>query len=88
MGLWIPNEAPLVHVDAVLSMHAHFDHDAIDKPRADMVLVRMAGTFTLGDVTITGWADKHRCRRRAGIAGPTPSPKAGQMRARRASRCT
>lgn len=60
-GLWFPNEFPPVYVDAVLSTHAHFDHDAIDKPHADMVLDRMAGTFTLGDVTITGWADKHQC---------------------------
>ncbi len=60
-GLWFPNDFPPVYVDAVLSTHAHFDHDAVDKPHADMVLERMAGRFELGDVAITGYADKHQC---------------------------
>ena len=60
-GLWFGGEFPPVYVDAVLSTHAHFDHDAVEKPHADMILERMAGKFQLGDVQITGLADKHQC---------------------------
>ena len=60
-GLWFPKEFPPTYTDIVLSTHAHFDHDAVEKPHANMVLERMAGTFELGDVKITGWADKHMC---------------------------
>lgn len=60
-GLWFPKEFPPVPVDIVLSTHAHFDHDAVYRPHAVMVLERLAGKFTLGDVEITGLADKHQC---------------------------
>jgi len=60
-GVWFPNDFPAVPVDIVLSTHAHFDHDAVYKPHATMVLERLAGEFTLGDVKITGLADKHMC---------------------------
>jgi len=43
------------------STHAHFDHDALDKIDANMLLDRMGGTFELGDVKIRGIADKHQC---------------------------
>ena len=60
-GLWFPKEFPTVPVDIVLSTHAHFDHDAVYRPQATMVLERLAGEFRLGDVKITGIADKHVC---------------------------
>jgi len=63
-GLWFPNEFPAIPVDIVLSTHAHFDHDAVYRPHATMVLERMAGQFELGDVRITGLADKHMCKSR------------------------
>ena len=60
-GLWFPNSFPEIKVDAVLSTHAHFDHDAVYRPSAVMVLERLAGIYTLGDITINGLADKHVC---------------------------
>lgn len=60
-GLWYRTEFPQVEVDIGMSTHAHFDHDAIDKLEANMLLDRMSGTFELGDVKITGIADKHQC---------------------------
>ncbi len=61
-GLWFPKEFPETPVDIVLSTHAHFDHDAVYRPHAIMVLERMAGEFKLGDVKITGVAEKHMCK--------------------------
>jgi len=60
-GVWFPKPFPEVPVDIVLSTHAHFDHDAVYRPHGVMVLERMAGEFSLGDVKITGLADKHQC---------------------------
>lgn len=60
-GLWYRLDFPKVEVDIGMSTHAHFDHDAIDKLDANMLLDRMAGSFELGDVKITGIADKHQC---------------------------
>ena len=60
-GLWFPQPFPEIKVDMVLSTHAHFDHDAVYRPHAVMVLERLAGKYTLGDVTLTGLADKHVC---------------------------
>ena len=60
-GLWFPKPFPEIEVDIVLSTHAHFDHDAVYLPKATMVLERLAGNFTLGDVKITGIAEKHVC---------------------------
>ncbi len=60
-GVWFPGEFPAVEVDIVLSTHAHFDHDAIFRPQSPMILDRMVGDFALGDVKITGLADKHTC---------------------------
>lgn len=60
-GVWFPGEFPPVKVDMVLSTHAHFDHDAIFRPHSPMILDRMAGNYALGDVKITGLADKHTC---------------------------
>jgi hypothetical protein len=58
---WFLNEFPAIRVDIVISTHAHFDHDAVEKPNALMVLERLVGQFKLGDIKITGLADKHKC---------------------------
>jgi len=60
-GLWYRLDFPKVEVDIGMSTHAHFDHDALDKIDASMLLDRMAGSFQLGDVKIRGVADKHQC---------------------------
>jgi len=60
-GLWYHVEYPAAEVDIGMSTHAHFDHDALDKIDANMLLDRMGGSFELGDVKITGIADKHQC---------------------------
>jgi L-ascorbate metabolism protein UlaG (beta-lactamase superfamily) len=58
---WFLNEFPALRVDIVLSTHAHFDHDAVKRPNALMVLERLVGQYTLGDTEIIGLADKHQC---------------------------
>lgn len=61
-GKWFPHEFPEVPVDITVSSHAHFDHDAVNRPHARMVLERPIGEFLLGDVKIIGLAEKHQCR--------------------------
>ena len=58
---WFLSEFPAIRVDIVLSTHAHFDHDAVERPKGLVVLERLVGQFKLGDVEITGLADKHKC---------------------------
>jgi len=65
---WFLSEFPAIRVDIVLSTHAHFDHDAVERPKGLMVLERFVGQFKLGDIAITGLADKHQCE-------PTPADK-------------
>ncbi|MCZ6665660.1 MAG: MBL fold metallo-hydrolase [Gammaproteobacteria bacterium] len=60
-GLWFPQPFPEISIDAVLSTHAHFDHDAVYRPHSVMVLERLAGELSLGDVKLFGLADKHVC---------------------------
>ena len=60
-GLWYRVDFPETEVDIGMSTHAHFDHDALDRLDANMLLDRMAGNFEIGDVKITGIADKHQC---------------------------
>ena len=60
-GVWYPKEFPKTKVDIGLSTHAHFDHDAVDRLDALMLLDRMAGEYRFSDVKITGIADKHAC---------------------------
>jgi L-ascorbate metabolism protein UlaG (beta-lactamase superfamily) len=60
-GLWFPQEFPAPVADIALSTHAHFDHDAVDRVQATMVLDRMVGSYGFADVKITGVADKHAC---------------------------
>ncbi|HEX3437360.1 MAG TPA: MBL fold metallo-hydrolase [Pseudacidobacterium sp.] len=59
---WFLDQFPALRVDIVLSTHAHFDHDAVDLPNGLMVLERLVGQFKLGDIEITGLADKHQCQ--------------------------
>ena len=61
-GVWYKIQFPMTKVDIGLSTHAHFDHDALDRLEAVMLLDRMAGSFSLADVKITGVADKHVCK--------------------------
>jgi L-ascorbate metabolism protein UlaG (beta-lactamase superfamily) len=63
---WFLRKFPAIRVDIVLSTHAHFDHDAVESPKGLMVLERFVGHFKLGDIEITGLADKHKCE-------PTPA---------------
>lgn len=65
---WFLGQFPPIRVDIVLSTHAHFDHDAVERPRGLIVLERLVGQYKLGDVEITGLADKHKCE-------PTPADK-------------
>jgi L-ascorbate metabolism protein UlaG (beta-lactamase superfamily) len=58
---WFVREFPAIRIDIVLSTHAHFDHDAVERPKGLMVLERMVGQFKLGDIEVTGLADKHKC---------------------------
>jgi L-ascorbate metabolism protein UlaG (beta-lactamase superfamily) len=60
---WFVNEFPPIRVDIVLSTHAHFDHDAVERPNGLLVLERLVGQFKLGDIEVTGLADKHQCDR-------------------------
>lgn len=58
---WFRTQLPLTRADIALVTHAHYDHDATERLDATMVLERMAGEFTLGDVRIIGIAEKHVC---------------------------
>ena len=60
-GIWYKVDFPMTPVDIGMSTHAHFDHDALDRLDAAMLLDRMAGAFSLADVKITAIADKHVC---------------------------
>jgi L-ascorbate metabolism protein UlaG (beta-lactamase superfamily) len=63
---WFLNEFPALRVDIVVSTHAHFDHDAVERPNGLVVLERLVGQFKLGDIEVTGLADKHQCDRSSG----------------------
>jgi L-ascorbate metabolism protein UlaG (beta-lactamase superfamily) len=58
---WFLTDFPAISVDIVLSTHAHFDHDAVERPNGLVVLERLVGQYRLGDVEVTGLADKHKC---------------------------
>jgi beta-lactamase family protein len=59
---WFLNEFPALRVDIILFTHAHFDHDAVERPNELVVLERLVGQFKLGDIEVTGLADKHQCQ--------------------------
>ena len=56
---WYFGDFPLTSVDIGVSTHAHFDHDALHLLDAHVLLDRLIGTYTFGDVKIIGIADKH-----------------------------
>lgn len=56
---WFFNDFPLTAVDIGISTHAHYDHDALHRLDANVLLDRLIGTYAFSDVTIYGIADKH-----------------------------
>jgi L-ascorbate metabolism protein UlaG (beta-lactamase superfamily) len=77
-GLWFLEEFPEVEVDAILSTHAHFDHDATERPNGQMILDRMTGTYSFNDVMVTGLADKHQCEAPGWYKWTNAMPEFGQ----------
>ncbi len=77
-GVWFPEEFPEIEVDAILSTHAHFDHDATERPNGQMILDRMTGTYRFADVKITGLADKHQCNAPGWYKWTDAMPEFGQ----------
>ena len=69
---WFLRDMPIVRTDVGLITHAHYDHDAIERLEADMVLDRMVGEFSLGDVNIVGIGDKHVCEPQGDFAYRIP----------------
>jgi L-ascorbate metabolism protein UlaG (beta-lactamase superfamily) len=56
---WYIADMPMTAVDIGVSTHAHFDHDALNRLDAHVLLDRLIGTYRFLDVTITGIPDKH-----------------------------
>ncbi|MEL6374671.1 MAG: MBL fold metallo-hydrolase [Pseudomonadota bacterium] len=56
---WYFHDFPETAVDIGVSTHAHFDHDALHRLDASVLLDRPIGTFAIADVRVTGIADKH-----------------------------
>ena len=77
-GVWFPGEFPEVEVDAILSTHAHFDHDATERPNGQMILDRMTGEYQFSDVKVTGLADKHTCEAPGWYKWTDAMPEFGQ----------
>ena len=77
-GLWFPEEFPEIEVDAILSTHAHFDHDATERPNGQMILDRLVGTYRFSDIKITGLADKHQCEAPGWYQWTNAMPEFGQ----------
>ena len=75
---WFLNEFPAIRVDIVLSTHAHFDHDAVERPNGLVVLERLVGRFKLGDIEVTGLADKHQCESAPAITRIAPPQISGR----------
>ena len=56
---WYFHDFPITAVDIGVSTHAHFDHDALHRLDASVLLDRLIGTYSFGDLKIHGIADKH-----------------------------
>ena len=56
---WYFHDFPQTAVDIGVSTHAHFDHDALHRLDAHVLLDRLIGSYEFADVKITGIADKH-----------------------------
>ncbi len=56
---WYFHDFPMTAVDIGVSTHAHFDHDALNRLDASVLLDRLIGRYEFADVAMTGIADKH-----------------------------
>jgi len=56
---WFTRLFPEVRCDLGLITHAHFDHDAVDRPPEATSILRMPGEFSAGDLQIRGVQDLH-----------------------------
>ena len=56
---WYFHDFPLTATDIGASTHAHFDHDALHRLDAHVLLDRLIGRYTFSDMTLHGLADKH-----------------------------
>jgi len=56
---WYFRDFPRIAVDVGVSSHAHFDHDALHRLDAHVLLDRLIGTYEFADLRITGIAEKH-----------------------------
>ena len=56
---WYFPDFPITPVDVGVSTHAHFDHDALHRLDASVLLDRLIGTYSFLDLTLHGIADKH-----------------------------
>lgn len=56
---WYFHDFPETEVDIGVSTHAHFDHDALNRLDASVLLDRLIGDYRFGDVAISGIPDKH-----------------------------
>lgn len=58
-GQFFFHDFPLTPVDVGVCTHAHFDHDALHRLDAHVLIDRLIGTYEFADLRITGLADKH-----------------------------
>ncbi len=56
---WYFYDFPITPVDIGVSTHAHFDHDALHRLDANVLLDRLIGNYSFKDMAITGIAEKH-----------------------------
>jgi L-ascorbate metabolism protein UlaG (beta-lactamase superfamily) len=56
---WYFRDFPRVAVDVGVCSHAHFDHDALHRLDAHVLLDRLIGRYEFADLRITGIAEKH-----------------------------
>ena len=56
---WYFHDFPMTAVDVGISTHAHFDHDALERLDAHVLLDRLVGTYEFADLRVVGIADKH-----------------------------
>lgn len=68
-GKWFFNDFPVMAVDIGICTHAHFDHDALHRLDAHMLIDRLIGYYRFADIEIIGFADRH-------ATSPFPSKQA------------
>lgn len=56
---WYFHDFPRTAVDIGVSTHAHFDHDALHRLDAHVLLDRLIGVYEFGELRIIGIAEKH-----------------------------